>query len=254
MRAGKRFFLRLQLFENSAVIELRFYLPHYYCLYPCALLSFIIFKNCEVLAIFLRLLNILIILCFWSNGFFPYKGFLTAIDVSLQIKLEKSSRTSRGWGTVRVSFICIKSIICKLGLELALFRGGPKKQIRWIILCRCLFSLTMQNAEIGDLAFWHIVSWHESHLQWLLILCQKVKLSRHWELLSWRKDGRKTSRALHALLAVGLSFFLFLCYFYPFGTLTGSSSIKLHECDSSSETRILPKWILLGRRRNNSMS
>lgn len=31
-------------------------------------------------------------------------------------------------------------------------------------------------------------------------------------------------------------------------------SIKLRECGSSLETRICPVWILLGRRRNNSMS
>lgn len=89
---------------------------------------------------FLRLPNILIVLRFWNNGFFPCKGFLTAIDASLQIELEKLSRASRGWGTVRVSFICIKSVICKLDLELALFRDSQKKQIRWITLYRCIFS------------------------------------------------------------------------------------------------------------------
>lgn len=119
---------------------MKFCLLHYCHLYTCALLSFIIFNNCEVLPIFLRLLNIFIILRFWNNDFFPCKGILTVIDASLQIELAKLSRASRGWGTVRVSFIWVKSVICKLDLELAFFRDSEKKQIRWIILCRCIFS------------------------------------------------------------------------------------------------------------------
>lgn len=208
------------------------------------------FRTCEVLASFLRLLNILITLCFWNNGFFLCKGFLTAIDASLQIELEKSSRTFRGW----VNFICIKSVICKL--ELALFRDGQKKQIRWITLqvssflwlCRMLRKTALEillfDIDSADIVPPAVTAFLISKSQTFSSL-GTVKLEEGWK---------------EVLQGIACSS---CCWIVPFPvslllpcfcTLASCNSIKPHEYDSSLETRICPIWILLGKRRNNSMS
>ena len=168
------------------------------------------------------------------------------------------------WGTVRVSVICINSVICKLDLEVWASSLQRRLKERGRMNHPLQVSVFSDYAEcLGKLAR-RSCFLTRSQLTWIppaVTTCGEVWLNslkwNHWELLSWRRGGRKFSRALHAVLAVGLSFFLLLCYFHPFSLRNmrqyfyKQRSIKPHKCDSSLETRLLPTWILFGRGRNS---
>lgn len=165
-----------------------------------------------------------------------------------------------------MNFICINSVICRLNLEV----WASSLQRQWKETDQTnhplQVSLFSDYAEcLGKLARWSCFL-TGSQLMWIppaVATCEKVWLNslkwNHWELLSRRRGGRKFSRASSAVLSVGLSFFFFLllCYFYALSIRNmrryfyKQRSIKLHKCDSSLETRVLPTWILLGRGRNS---
>lgn len=122
-------------------------------------------------------------------------------------------------------------------------------------LCRML-----RKTGLGDLAFWHVVSWHESHLQWLLVKKFDLTLKwNHWDLFKLEEGWKEVHQGIACCPCCWIVLFLFLAslllllfqppqwgrYFYK------QQSIKLHRCDSFLETRVLPTRILLGRGRNS---